>query len=201
MKISTKVAFVPIMALSGLLLMSGCGPSQPAKTAKDYSAVIAAAQESAKVSYVIQGTSWFSVGSVADADEALPVALYEFKDVTWTVLHNELSEADKLNGVSESGNILFTYQVYRRRDPNKVWGQWLSGPGWSTCENALGLFDVKGSLVWAGSFTIQNAQLKVTASLIGIRHPQLPIQTKNGDLEVPEVKQTASTGFDYSAIK
>lgn len=68
------------------------------------------------------GDSYFGVRKIASDN-----GLYQFKNPKVSVKSQDLTQADKLNGIEWKGNSTFTAEAWRLYDVTGKWGPWRQG--------------------------------------------------------------------------
>jgi hypothetical protein len=74
-------------------------------------------------------TTWYTINGTGGSDSLLPRSLVEAKDLACRAQREQLTEADKLNGVEWKGAVEFMASATRRKPlrPNAAWSDWESG--------------------------------------------------------------------------
>jgi hypothetical protein len=113
--------FLAIITFAAMLFCSSCSPSSALLSNAD-----AEAQEQAVKFVEAQltrcGDSYYGIRKVASDN-----GLYQFKNPKISVKSQELSQADKLNGIEWKGSSVFSAETWRMYSVTGEWTPWRQG--------------------------------------------------------------------------
>ena len=115
-----KNSLTLLLTVAALLFCSSCNASTT--TSGGDSEAVEQAQGFVEAQLARCGDSYFGVRKIANDN-----ALYQFKNPKVSVKSQELTQADKQNGIEWKGNSTFTAETWRMYEVTGKWGPWRQG--------------------------------------------------------------------------